>query len=280
MDRRSKLLNGLDLPIMSGVEIGALASPLVKKADGDVVYVDYADTDSLRQKYSTDEGVSTENIVDVDFIWGDKTLKESIGADKKFDYVIASHVVEHVPDLIGWLCELRDVLKPDGQIRLAIPDKRFCFDILRKETELLDVVSANLLKARIPQPRSILDFVSNYVDVNAKAVWDQNVDLGSLRPKNCIKDALPLVAQSLRGEYIDVHCWVFTPNSFVKLFEHASMQGLMRFECVDFIDTQYGEFEFFVTLRPAGSCADANAIAESWRRVERDMLARTTHALA
>ncbi len=52
------------------------------------------------------------------------------------DLLVASHVIEHVPDLITWLREIASVLKPTGQARLAIPDRRYTFDLLRVETQL------------------------------------------------------------------------------------------------------------------------------------------------
>jgi predicted SAM-dependent methyltransferase len=35
--------------------------------------------------------------------------------------VIASHVIEHTPDLVTWLAEIRAILQPNGTLRLAIP---------------------------------------------------------------------------------------------------------------------------------------------------------------
>jgi len=83
---------------MSGVEIGALDRPLVSTSEGKAFYVDHAATRQLREKYRADANVSVEHIVDVDAIWGAQTLRDCVGRDKLFNYVVASHVVEHVPD--------------------------------------------------------------------------------------------------------------------------------------------------------------------------------------
>ena len=48
MDRREKVLHGLDLKRSVGLEIGPLANPMVRKSDGTVLYVDYVDAPALR----------------------------------------------------------------------------------------------------------------------------------------------------------------------------------------------------------------------------------------
>ena len=65
MDRRDKLLQGLDLRTMAGLEIGALCRPLVTKSDGNITYVDYTDTQTLRDRYRQDPNVDIDAIVDV-----------------------------------------------------------------------------------------------------------------------------------------------------------------------------------------------------------------------
>ena len=36
--------------------------------------------------------------------------------------ILASHVVEHVPDLVGYLNQVADILIPGGVLRLAVPE--------------------------------------------------------------------------------------------------------------------------------------------------------------
>jgi hypothetical protein len=51
--RRDKLLANLDLSSMLGLEIGALTSPLVKPTEGKVLFVDHADSLTLKNKYAS-----------------------------------------------------------------------------------------------------------------------------------------------------------------------------------------------------------------------------------
>ena len=48
MDRRDRLLDGCPVATGLGLEFGPLANPVVRKADGRVIYVDYTDTDKPR----------------------------------------------------------------------------------------------------------------------------------------------------------------------------------------------------------------------------------------
>ena len=115
--KRDRLLTNLDLPNMAGLEIGALASPLVEPSEGNIFFVDHADTEAIRSKYANNKSVNPKDIVEVDAVWGEKTLQQCIGYDKKVDYVIASHVIEHVPDLVTWLAEIHEVLKSYGKLK-------------------------------------------------------------------------------------------------------------------------------------------------------------------
>jgi hypothetical protein len=101
MGRIEKLRFGLDFGSMTGIEIGPSFRPVVAKNEGDVIYVDHLDTELLKAKYADDPNVDTCKIVSVDAVWGSQTLLQGVG--RRVDYVIASHVAEHVPDLVGWL---------------------------------------------------------------------------------------------------------------------------------------------------------------------------------
>jgi len=50
---------------------------------------------------------------------------------EKFDYIIAFDAIEHIPNMIDWLNDVHKILKDAGHIFLAIPGKRYTFDILR-----------------------------------------------------------------------------------------------------------------------------------------------------
>lgn len=41
--------------------------------------------------------------------------------DSEFDLVVGNHVIEHVPDVMGFMAELHRITKPGGRIRLLTP---------------------------------------------------------------------------------------------------------------------------------------------------------------
>ncbi|WP_188130945.1 methyltransferase domain-containing protein [Paraburkholderia panacisoli] len=263
MDRREKMLAGIDLTRSVGAEIGALCNPLVTKDDGDIIYVDYADADSLRKHYAGNPSVDVDKIVETDAIWGKQTLAETL--KRPVDFIVASHVIEHVPDLITWLRELRDALTADGQVRLAIPDKRFTFDLLRRETELSDVLDSYVTSARVPKPHAILDYYLNATPVDPMAAWRGELNESNVKRPNNFEPAMAMARDAaINGTYHDAHCWVFTPRSFANLMEQLSALELVQFACDRFINTEFNTIEFFVSLRPE---TDTEKVVASWQRI-------------
>jgi hypothetical protein len=263
LDRREKLLHGIDVSKKVGMEIGALCRPFLRRADGEVIYVDHADTPTLREKYRHDPNVVLDEIVTVDAVWGENTLAQAVG--RKVDFVVASHVVEHVPDLIGWLGELRSILKDGGEIRLIVPDKRFTFDYLRCETRLPDVAYASLIKARKPQPHVVFDYIMSVVKLDGGQAWRGEVNAETLEHHHDLDLAQRCaISVAQDNQYVDVHCWVFTPESFALLFAGMAAQGLASFECTNFFDSGLYTNEFFVGLRPS---EDARLAEASWREM-------------
>ncbi len=276
--RRDRLLFGLDTQHSRGLEIGPLISPLVTKAEGNILYVDHVDTATLREKYRNHPDVrDVSQIVAVDHVWGDKTLSECLGG-VRVDYVLNSHVIEHVPDVVTWLAEIHSVLEPNGSLRMAIPDRRFTFDILRAESTLADALDAHIRRARRPLPRAILDHFLNDTAVSTTEVWGGVVDRSKLKPIHAPSEALRAAEHSFTtGVYQDVHCWVFTPLSFARLCAALARLERLDFECLHLYPTEFHQLEFIAVLR---SSNDRPALVESWdatvRRLEaEDALARS-----
>ncbi|MBV8916239.1 MAG: class I SAM-dependent methyltransferase [Acetobacteraceae bacterium] len=250
---------------LRGAEIGALNRPTVRKDEGHIIYVDHTDRTGLLEIFGhTDMDLST--ILEVDAVWGENRLLECLPGP--VDYVLASHVIEHVPDLVGWLREVREALAPEGQLRLAVPDRRYTFDLLRRESGLADVLDAYLRRARAPLPRAVLEFVLMTREVSAQKAWLGQIDLEAIRAQTpSVAHALTLAREVLEsGRYVDSHCWIFTPRSFAALMEELSIAELLGMGCAEFYDTAPFDLEFFVALRPTD---DHAAAAQSWRDMGR-----------
>ncbi len=251
MDRKGKLLHAVDVSNMVGLEVGPLDNPIVSKSEGSVFYVDHASTQDLAAKYANDPNVAdVAKIVGVDFIWGAKSLRETIPPHLSFDYVIASHVIEHVPDVIGWLREVSGVLKPEGMLCLAVPDRRYTFDYLRQLTTMADLVDGYLHGYRKPNPRQVFDYCYNTIKVDAGEAWKPGFDPAPGEHSHSEKSALALAMESLKEErYIDVHCSVFTSDSFLDLMKRLFPCELIDFKIASFFPPDPGEIEFFVVLQ-------------------------------
>ena len=257
MSKRHKMLEGIDLRQEKGIEIGALAAPIVTKAESDIRYVDWTDQDSLKAKYAGDPNVTTDNIVPVDAIWGDKSLKESLLGETGFGYVIASHVIEHVPDMIGWLNEIAEVLRPGGRLTLAIPDRRFTFDYVRQNTRVGDLIDAWLRRNRRPAPSSVYDFHANTVVVDPGTAWTGALDRNTLANYTDKRSAMAITRDAFDGTYHDVHCWVFTPASMFRIMADLVELDLLPYRCARFYPPEHGSIEMFLILERTDDRAEA-----------------------
>lgn len=249
--RKQKILAFISPNDQEGLEIGPLAFPLVTKAEsnGRIYYVDYSTIEFLREKQKNNPNVNIDDIVTPDYIWGRLTLRELVQG-RLFDYVIASHVIEHVPNMLGWLREIAEVLKDGGVLSLAIPDKRYTFDIKRPLTSLGDVIESYLLNKRRPGPKDIFDHTSLACKVDMVLAWNNGIDLDNLEHMGDLEKAYRLASKYLSDEdYQDVHVNILTPTRFLDLIENASELGLFDYEVASFHDTYYNSHEFIVLLR-------------------------------
>ena len=248
--RLEKILSCIDVSTQAGLEIGPLINPIVTHEMGNVCYVDLATTEELKLKYADDPNVDINKIVEVDYVWGKNKLPDLVGKDAPFDYMIASHVIEHVPDFIGWLKEIHAVLKPGGILSLVIPDKRYCFDYYRQLTTTAEVLDAFLRQSRKPSPKQVFDSLALFASCNGKIAWDclEDTENAKFEFKHSEVDVWEAVRSSfLNDSYIDSHCWVFTPKSFFKLLKSLINLDLFDFKVERFYPTN--GCEFYVSLK-------------------------------
>ncbi|MCU1362131.1 MAG: hypothetical protein JWN99_3420 [Ilumatobacteraceae bacterium] len=265
-DRTEMLVGRIDLTTAKGLELGPLTHPVIRRDMGAIRYADHVDTDTLRARYRLHEGFDVDAIVPIDYAIGAGSLHDAVGADAPFDYVLGSHVIEHVPDLVRWLDDVRSVLRDDGILTLAIPDHRRCFDALRSPTVVADVVHAHVTRATVPTPRQVFDHYSSAVTWHGSIAWAEEPPIGELVSVHSEHEAIErATASDLSGEYDDVHCWVFTPRSFRRVVAAMQRLGLMSFRLESCSETIGGEF--FVTMH-ATTRDDATASAAPFDSVE------------
>jgi SAM-dependent methyltransferase len=116
-----------------GIEIGALWRRFPLPSRAHAWYVDHLDSKRLEEHYPELRG----QILDPDLIAEATRLPVS---PRSLDFVIASHVLEHLPFPLRALRAWYEVLGPGGVLLLRVPDKRYTFDKGRNRTPLARLV--------------------------------------------------------------------------------------------------------------------------------------------
>lgn len=261
MDRRERILTGIDVQHSRGLEIGPLATPIVRKCDGDISYLDHLPTQELKLKY-TGHGFNVDNIVNVDYVLqSGLSLSEILGKENHFDYVIASHVFEHIPNPIGWMEEIWEILLPSGKLSLVIPDKRFCFDYFRSLTNTGGVLESYFQNVQKPSIKAVFDAVSNAVAFEGNIAWNHHVNEARLQRISTLQQALEMAESVHQGEYHDVHSWCFTPSSFLRIISDLIKLRFLNFSVSNFHNTV--GHEFYIILKKESKDADISPLLET-----------------
>ena len=213
-DDRRTMIELLFNPSGFGSGNRASHAPFFPKAAGyRVETADHTDADGLRAKYANDTSVDLNAIETVDFVLDGRPMDVVIGKNSCYDYIFSSHVIEHVPDFIGYMLSCERLLKPSGVVVLAIPDKRRTFDVFQKISSTGDIIQAHIDRRDRHTPGAVFDFFANFSTMNGRIAWDRG-DSGAFS----IVDTLDNAKQKCEiartsGEYLDVHGWFFTPSS-------------------------------------------------------------------
>ncbi|WP_374573231.1 methyltransferase domain-containing protein [Phenylobacterium sp.] len=255
---RDRLPALVDAANKRGLEIGPLNRPIVARANGPIEYIDRASREELQQTYGKNADVDPNEIVEVDHVWGDMRLIDCVGGQRIYDYLIAAHVIEHVPDLVGWLREIAEVLVDGGLAAFIIPDKRYTFDVRRRTSSDAEVVDAYVRRQRRPSARQVFDCFHNFKNLTPHEDPSRSPPDGG-SPERA-RELFGLCEHiEAHGEYVDAHCWVFTPRSFLQALSLASQLDLLPFEVLALEPTAPNADEFLAILRrsPDGRSKEA-----------------------
>jgi SAM-dependent methyltransferase len=259
--RRARLMKLVNFSKGRGLEIGPLHSPIVTTDVADVCYVDVFSQDQLRANYANDSNVNVGDIPEMHFVLsgpeGVRSLSEAVRPAAPFDWVVASHVVEHVPDVISWLAEIAKVLDDGGQLLLVVPDRRFSFDIRRPSTTVGQMLQSYELQETRPSVRAVYDLFRNAVTVAADAAWRGEIPGHEARIHG-LAGTMGHVQRARDGEYVDCHVWTFTPASFVEQIAELGVLELCDFVVERIVPTAQDDIEFYAVLRrlPRGLTRD------------------------
>lgn len=183
----------------SGLEVGALHNPLRVPKGLQVRYVDFEAPSDLDAHYPE---LGNQRITQPDLISDLETLRGV--ADGSQDFVIANHVLEHCEDPIKAMKSVARVLRNRGIAYLAIPDKRYTFDVDRNVTSLEHLIADH-------EQGPDVSLRSHYRD------WCRNVDKLS-EPELSEKVALLLAGR------VNIHFHVWEYAQMLEFFHYVTSE--------------------------------------------------------
>jgi predicted SAM-dependent methyltransferase len=265
MDRVA-FLRSFTNPKWRGLEIGPSYSPIVPKRSGaNIETIDYLDAEGLRTKYAGNPIVDIGNIEEVDYVVKDGNIARAVGKTNCYDYILASHVIEHVPDLIGFLVACQNLLKASGTLILAIPDKRCCFDVFQPLSSTGSILQAHFDSATQPSLGTVFDDLAYNGTRNDAIGWSiQSTD--ELRFFHEFPAATKIFREIKESPtYHDVHVWRFVPSSFRLIIKDLAELGEILLKEKTFHDTV--GIEFFLTLSQKASGCNVDRITLAKRMI-------------
>jgi SAM-dependent methyltransferase len=211
-----------------GIEIGALNIPLYITADARVKYVDRI---TAEEHTSIFKDMKLENIVPVDIIDDGDTLSKI--PDRSQDFVIANHFIEHCENPIMTIKNLLRVLRGDGILFMAIPDKRYTFDIDRAETSM-----DHFLRDYREGPSWSEDM--HYDDFVRKTEWSRDCKTA---------EDIAKVIRHLKDINFSIHFHVWTHSTMIDFFQLMRHELSFPFEMILSVAPHHGSNESIFILK-------------------------------
>ncbi len=240
---------------MRGIEVAPYHSPLASKAQGyNCLTLDIFNFEQLRENARNDPNVRDKihRIESVDIVASATDLEAAVAARgelESFDYILSSHNFEHLPNPIRFLNACGAVLKKDGLLTMAIPNKRFTFDYSRALSSFANFYRAFHENHSQPDPWISFDFGASF----AKDVPVSPGAPGIPKYANNLTEQFNELQRKLKeketGPYVDAHVWVFTPESFISIIKDCIILKLIPLRLVH---VELVNFEFYVHFRNTG----------------------------
>jgi len=251
-----------------GLEIGGGISPLLPKSKGfNIETLDIMDKKSQIEQYES-WGIkrSAESIQEVDnTMQKGGSYVDAVGKTSYFDFIAASCVIEHTVCIISFLRDCMELLRPDGILALAVPDKRFIFDHYRPLSGIAEAIDCYNKEDKSRHSTGILcEQFLNYVAIsnNGYSLANSPADV-----KNIIDSYI-----SSDG-YRDFHHWVFTKSSFELLLLDLISLGFLN--NLRIISSHSQGVEFYVNIQKTEACTpeiDNDRRLELLREIEKEQI--------
>lgn len=230
------------------LEIGPLDNPQLDFDSPNYFSLDVFNKAQLIENYKTDPSVKKENIIEPTYVIQNNDYTH---ITETFNSVFSSHSIEHMPCVVTFLNNLEGLLQPDGCVYIIIPDKRYCFDYFRKETDIFDVLQLYYEKNGRPRLTDVLRQVTLITHNDAAAHW--NGEHGTIHPEQKLQQNYqPVLERYKSGVYIDTHVSCFTPETFTQIIRQLNSLNLIRLELHKMYHTLRGGLEFYAILKLSG----------------------------
>lgn len=252
--RRQIIQRGLPLAQGLGLEISPNWVPLVTPLEGPMHYCDILSDDELQARDGKDAERIRMNLPLVPLTFQlkeGKRMREVAPAGVKYDYIISSHVLEHVPDFLGILEQQRELLADNGTIAFVLPCSKGTAEYFRPETTASELLNAYLLGYTRPTPAMVYEARKHCFTFKNEPL--DNVNFADVKlefpPAVWFNDA-----QQAVSTYTDAHCWAFTTQGFKNVMDELRAVGCFPFDIIDIDEhtiTATGHCnEFYIKLRP------------------------------
>lgn len=169
--------------------------------------------------------------------------------DASQDFVIASHLLEHLADPLTQLSEIYRVLKPGAVVLVYLPDRRHTFDRRRAATPLAHLIADHRDRVTVVSDEHIEDYLRK------TDVWDPNWTPDQEREQFELN----------RQRSIHVHCW--SEDEFLPVLVHTIVEMGMQWELLDavFVEDVPGGFEFGFVMRKSPVTTSQELLGERFR---------------
>lgn len=226
----------------TGLELGPGHQPFPVPDGTRVSLVDqWVPADSRALFYELDDEVAFPQ---PDIVANLDTERLAMVAGDSQDFVIASHILEHLADPVGMLEDIHRVLRPGGVLVALLPDRRRTFDRTRYGTGVDHVMAEHRAGITAVDDDHIVEFILHADHLMRRAEGKEPEPL---------TDEL-VEAHRLRS--IHAHCW--TEDEFLDLLLYASRDVGLGFRLVDGFSSRAGQggWEFAMVLQKAAPSGD------------------------
>lgn len=233
----ARALAGQDLKIL---EIGALDGPTFQPDEGNVRFADFFTQEESIARHRNNPKRRWDRIVPVDYVLRDTSLPDAV--TEAPELIVANHVIEHIADPISWLQDLHRL--GARHLFLSIPDRRFTFDYFKPVTDATDWLQWHEQKLTKPSWWQVLQHIYYHAALRSPEAWRGEIPADHLH-RFTMPEAIER-AKSLSADHADVHCSIFTFESFRRLM--SDLAHLIPWRITHNEVVQFNENEFRVLL--------------------------------